>query len=208
MVGAREKLTDSAEPLIKNMFFAMIFKDRQTIQYAKSNPNIKVERIFGNLIEIKAFEGVYNIIPQLKVAIEKIALNQSSSSVKLSADDIYLQQNMFDKWQVRYIEYLCMRVIELQNKTQQQDVLANYILLVKNLVEGIWVPDDRAEITPEKLLEMSFDKAKVKHRLNNLGDGNRQKRTSKLAYKTPQTLGDRITNWFKNDFKKPYRWEK
>ena len=136
----------------------MIFEDRTTIQYAKSNPNIKVEMIFGNLIEIKAFEGIFNIIPQLKIAI-----NQSSTDVKLTADDMFLQKNMFDEWRTKYIEYLCMRLIELSDKKQQQNVLLNYIRLVRDLKYGIWSPENQSEITPEKLLEMAFDDAKVKY---------------------------------------------
>jgi len=193
--GKRELLTESAVPLIKNIFYAMIFEDRQTILYAKSNPNIKVEWIFGNLIEIKAFDGIFNIIPQFKSAIEKIALNQSSTEIKLNADDIYSQKNMFDEWRVKYIEYLCMRLIELPDKEQQQNVLTNYIRLERDLRHGFWQPKNKSEITPEKLLEMSFDNAKVRHKLNNLGDRNK-------------TVFDRIIIWFKNDFQKPYRWEK
>jgi len=199
-VGMRELLTDSAVPLVKNIFYAMIFEDRTTIQYAKSNPNIKVEMIFGNLIEIKAFEGVFNIIPQLKTAIEKVAINQSSTELKISADDMFLQKNMFDEWRTKYIEYLCMRLIELSDKKQQQIVLLNYIRLVRDLKYGIWSPENQGEITPEKLLEMSFDDAKVRYKLNNLGDKKPQRKNEK-------TILEKIITWFKNDFNKPYRWE-
>ena len=148
-------------------------------------------------------------MPQLKSAIEKIELNQSSSDVKLTADEIYSQTNMFDEWRVKYIEYLCMRLIELP-KSEQQSVLFNYIRLVKNLSRGMWSPEDKSEVVAEKLLELAFDDANVRLKLANLGDKKRRKPKKKSRTKladTPQTLSDKIINWFKKDLKKKYRWE-
>ena len=129
-----------------------------------------------------------------------MALNQSSTDVKLTADDMFLQKNMFDEWRTKYIEYLCMRLIELTDKKQQQNVLLNYIRLVRDLKYGIWSPENQSKITPEKLLEMAFDDAKVKYQLNHLSDKNSRKISE-------QTIFDKIIIWFKNDFNKPYRWE-
>ena len=203
-IGNKQQLTESAVPLVRNIFYAMLFEDRQTIEYAKSNPNIKVERIFGSLIEIKSFNNVFNIMPQLKSAIIKMALQQSTTIQKITADDVYSQVNMFAEYQAKYIEYLCMRLIELPEKAEQQRVLQNYIKLVKNFTQSMWT---QAEVRPDILLETAFDNAKVKLRLQNLDDGRYRKRNTKLADK-PQTLSDRITNWFKNDLQKKYRWQR
>jgi hypothetical protein len=209
-IGDKERLTESAIPLVRNIFFAMIFDERHIIEYAKINPNIKVERIFGNLIEIKAFEGIFNIIPQLKSAIEKIALLQSTTETKIDAEDVYSTMPIFEEERTKYIEYLCIKLIELEDKKQQQNVLSNYIKLVKNLRDGLWKPANQSEITPEKLLEMSFDEAKVKNRLDNLGDKKRQfpqKKVIRLQDKKSHTLGEKIVAWIKNDWNKKYRWE-
>ena len=208
-IGGKERFTKSAVPLVENLFYAMIFEDKITIEYVKLNSSIKVERIFGNLIEIKAFEGMFNIIPQLNKTIEKFAIQQSITEKKLNAKDIYTQENMYDEYRVRKVEYLCMRLLELKDKAQQQNVLINYIRLVKNLAQGLWAPEDQAQITPERLLEMSFDEANVKYILANLGDKKRKKKRRVIVLDDkPNTLADRITNWFRNDFRKKYVWEK
>ena len=66
--------------------------------------------------------------------------------------------------------------------------------LVKGYTTGFFTPSDKAEITPEKLLEIAFDEADVRYKLANLGDRKR-------------TILEKIITWFKNDFNKPYRWE-
>ena len=202
----KELLTESAVPLVRNMFYAMIFEDRKTIQFAKANSNIKVEYIFGNLMEIKAMDGVYNIIPQLKLAIAKIALNQGSGDLKATADDIYEQENMFGEWQVKYIEYLCMRLLELTDREQQQKVLLRYVSLERNLRNGFW-EQKGSEVNPEKLLEMAFDEAKVKYILANTGNlSDKKKRTIKKpknrTIKQNQSVLQKALNWIKQDIQR------
>jgi len=95
-------------------------------------------------------------------------------------------------------------MLELDKKAQQ-NVLYHYAKLVNNLTRGFWAPNDKTDITPEKLLEMAFDEAKVRLKLANLGD--KKYRKTKLEDK-PQTLSNKITNWFKKDMNKKYRWQR
>jgi hypothetical protein len=120
----------------------------------------------------------------------------------LNADDMYVQNNMFSEWQVKYIEYLCMKLIELANKQEQQKVLYSYISLVKNFTRSFWSPDDQSTVTPENLLETAFNEAEVRLKLSNLSD----KRKTKLEDR-PKTLIDEIIIWFKQDLEKPFIWE-
>ena len=72
------------------------------------------------------------------------------------------------------------------------------------------MPDDKTEITPEHLLQLAFDEEKVLIKFSNLGDKKQKKENIKSNTKfadKPQTLGDRIANWFRNDFSKKYAWE-
>ena len=117
---------------------------------------------------------------------------------------MYVQKNMFDEWRVKYIEYLCMRLIELTDKKQQQNVLANYIRLERNLQHGIWSPKDRAEVTPEKLLELAFDDAKVRIKLNNLGD-KKPKKPRNRTIKQPKSVFERAIDWLKKDLERIFK---
>ena len=197
-------LSPEADLIVQYMFYAMVFDNKRLINTIINSDYINIEQIFGLLLYIKVLEPPFNIIPQLTSAIEKYETGKNATHLKVDADDIYGQQNMYEEYRVLYIEYLCMLLLEMKDSKKQKDILRNYLALVKGLTSGFFVPDDKTEITPENLLKMAFDDAKVKTKLSNLGD---RKRKTKLN-DTPQTLADRITNWFKNDFKKKYIWER
>lgn len=149
-------------------------------------------------------DSIYNIIPQFRKAIEKMALKQGSGDEDATADDIYEQHNMWSANQVKHIEYLCMRLLELKDKKQQQNVLLHYIALERNLRSGFWKQDDK-DVPPEKLLEMAFDEANVKYLLANRGNLSDKKRTAKPRNRTvkqKQTAFQRAITWLKRDIQK------
>ena len=203
-------LSAEADLIIQYMFYAMVFDNKRIINFVINSDYINIEKIFGLLLYIKVLEKPFNILPQFASAIEKYEAGKKSSQLKIDADDIYGQQNMYDEYKIKYIEYLCMLLLEMKNDKQQKAILKNYLNLVKSLTAGFFTPDDKTEITPEHLLQLAFDEEKVLIKLSNLGDKKQKKRSrksnTKLADK-PQTLGDRIANWFRNDFSKKYAWE-
>jgi hypothetical protein len=146
------------------------------------------------MLDIKTLPKPFNILPEFTTALEKLKAGKNSTKQKLDADDVYAQGNMYAEWRIKYIEYLCMKLLEMKDDKAQKKILKHYLHLVKGLTTGFFVPADKSEITPEKLLEMSFDEAEVRRKLANLGD--RQ-----------QTILDKIITWFKNDLNKKYRWE-
>ena len=193
-------LKPEAELVIEYMFYAMLFDNKRVIMYAINSNYIKIEKVFSLMLEIKTLQKPFNILPEFSTALEKLKAGKSSTKQKLDADDVYEQENMYDIWRVRHIEYLCMKLLEMKNDKAQRKIFEHYLNLVKGYTTGFFTPSDKSEITPEKLLEMSFDDAKVRYKLNNLGDKKPQRKNEK-------TILEKIITWFKNDFNKPYRWE-
>ena len=168
-------LLPEAAITIEYMFYAMVFDKRELIEYAINSNFIKIEQVFGLLLEIKTLDGNFNIINQFSSALEKMKAGKDSAGVKLNADAIYGQSQMFSEWQVRYIEYLCMKLFEETNNKKQKEILENYIRLVTNLTRGFFVDKNDKDVSPERLLSMAFDDASVRHKLATLGDKKKRK---------------------------------
>lgn len=200
-------LMPEAEIVIEYMFYAMVFDRRDLINYSINNNFMKIEQVFGLLLEIKTLEDKFNIINQFTAALEKMKAGKNAKGAKLNADAIYEQGNMFDKWKILYIEYLCMKLFEEPDNKKQKQILENYIRLVTNMTRGFFVNQNDKEITPEELLKMAFEDADVKHKLANLSDKKR-KIKNKLSDKNKKSLSEKIKQWVKNDWNKPYNWKK
>ena len=178
-------LTDEAVGTIENMFYALVFDNRNVINYITANDFIKIEQVFGLLLGVKTLDKPFNILPSLSTAVEKMKAGKSASMVKQNADDLYAQQNLLAEYQVSYLEYLWMKLLEMRSLKNQTAILKNYINLVKAMTTGFYQPSDKKEVTPENLLRTAFDDAKVKVAFANLGD---KKTTKKKKTAFPCTL--------------------
>jgi hypothetical protein len=163
-------LKPESELVIEYMFYAMLFDNKRVIMYAINSNYIKIERVFSLMLEVKTLQKPFNILPEFSTALEKLKTGKSSTKQKLDADDVYEQENMYDIWRVRHIEYLCMKLLEMKNDKAQKKIFEHYLNLVKGYTTGFFTPTNKSEITPEKLLEMAFDEAEVRFKLANLGD--------------------------------------
>jgi len=199
-------LSAEADLIIQYMFYALVFDNKWIINTIINSDYINIEQIFGFLLYIKVLDKPFNILPQLASAIEKYEAGKNATQLKVDADDIYSQANMFEEYRIRYIEYLCMLLLEMKNTKKQKEILKSYLALVKGLTSGFWMPDDQTAITSENLLAMAFNESKVKRKLANLSDKKCKKPKPKLADKS-QTFTEKITNWFKKDWQKKYIWE-
>jgi hypothetical protein len=162
-IGKKERFTDSAEPLVKHLFFAMLFTEREAIEITQNTPMIKIEQIIGNLLRIKFFNGGYNFLPQLQKAIMVMALQND----KLTADAIYQQVSMYGENQLQRMQYLCLKLLQLTDRTKQRTILQNYVRLYMATQEGAFT--DNYNFSPDVLLEKAFSEEDVKI-LANLGD--------------------------------------
>jgi hypothetical protein len=164
-------LRPEADIIIEYMFYGMVFDNRRIIDYVKENNLLKIERVLGLLLSVKSLDAPFNILYALTSAIEKLQAGRQANNLKLEANALYKQVNMYGEYQVRYVEYLWMLFLE-QKDEAQKSILQNYISLVNGLTGGFFANKNDKDATPEVLFEMAFDNAKVKDKLANLGDNN------------------------------------
>jgi len=191
------------------MLYALVFEKKQIINKVINSNVINVERVFGYLLDIRGLEPQFNILPQFASAVEKLESGKSSGSVKSRADLLYGQDAMFAEWRIKYLEYLCMLLLEMRDEKKQKAILKNYLRLVRTHTSGgFWEPKNTEELTAENFLKIAFDDAAVKIQITKLSTDLADTAVTAAYYSDRISLSNKIILWFRNDFNKKYRWER